>query len=39
MKQYVIIAHDGRDEEALQRRMTTRPRHPEGARKLKTEGH
>ena len=39
MKQYVIIAHDGRDEEALQRRMTTRPRHLEGARKLKTEGH
>jgi uncharacterized protein YciI len=39
MKQYVIIAHDGRDEEALQRRMDTRPRHLEGARKLKSEGH
>jgi uncharacterized protein YciI len=38
MKQYVIIAHDGRDEEAPQRRMDTRPRHLEGARKLKSEG-
>ena len=24
---FVVIAHDGRDEEALPRRMTTRPRH------------
>ncbi|MBM3441146.1 MAG: hypothetical protein FJX89_00450 [Bacteroidetes bacterium] len=39
MKQYLIIAHDGRDEEALQRRMTARPRHLEGAKQLKAAGH
>jgi uncharacterized protein len=35
MKQYVIIARDGQDDAALERRMTTRPIHLEGARKLK----
>ena len=39
MRQYVIIAHDGRDEAAPQRRMDSRPKHIEGARKLKAEGH
>ncbi|NDC77630.1 MAG: hypothetical protein EBZ67_07140 [Chitinophagia bacterium] len=38
MKQYVIISHDGRDEGAPERRMATRPRHLDGARKLKSEG-
>lgn len=38
MKQYVIIAQDGRDEEALQRRMAARPRHLECAKKLKAAG-
>lgn len=38
MKQYVIISHDGRDEAARERRMAARPRHLEGARKLKAEG-
>lgn len=38
MKQYVIIAHDGRDEAAPNRRMAARPSHLDGARKLKSEG-
>ena len=38
MKQYVIIAQDGRDPEALDRRMQQRPAHLAGARKLKDEG-
>jgi uncharacterized protein YciI len=35
MKQYVIIARDGNDEEALARRMAVRPNHLAGAAKLK----
>ena len=35
MKQYVIIAQDGTDSEALDRRMNTRPTHLAGAKKLK----
>ena len=35
MKQYLIIAHDGKDEEALERRKNVRPNHLAGARKLK----
>lgn len=38
MKQYVIIAQDGRDPEALERRMDNRPSHLEGARRLKALG-
>lgn len=38
MKQYVIIAQDGHDPEALDRRMQQRPAHLAGARKLKEEG-
>ena len=39
MKQYVIIARDGKDEKALDRRMETRPVHLAGARQLKTDNH
>lgn len=35
MKQYVIIAQDGNDEAALERRQTVRPVHLAGAKKLK----
>lgn len=35
MKQYVIIAQDGNDDEALERRKNVRPVHLAGARKLK----
>lgn len=35
MLQYVIIAEDGKDAEAPERRQKTRPFHLEGARKLK----
>jgi uncharacterized protein YciI len=35
MKQYVIIAQDGKDEQALERRMAARPDHLAGAKKLK----
>lgn len=35
MYQYVIIAHDGNDAEAPERRKKVRPLHLEGARKLK----
>jgi uncharacterized protein len=35
MKQYVVVAQDGRDEEALERRMTARPEHLAGAKALK----
>lgn len=35
MKQYLIIAHDGKDAEATERRKKVRPVHLEGARKLK----
>jgi uncharacterized protein YciI len=39
MKQYVIIARDGTDEKALDRRMETRPVHLAGARQLKADNH
>lgn len=35
MKQYVIIAHDGNDSEATERRQKTRPAHLAGAKILK----
>ncbi|MBC7902542.1 MAG: hypothetical protein H7Y27_03940 [Gemmatimonadaceae bacterium] len=35
MLQYVIIAKDGEDDEALERRMTARPAHFAGAKILK----
>ncbi len=35
MKQYVIIARDGNDPDALQRRMEARPNHLAGASALK----
>ncbi len=35
MKQYVIIARDGNDKDALDRRMDTRPVHLSGAKQLK----
>lgn len=35
MKQYVIIAEDGKDDESLERRKNVRPVHLAGARKLK----
>ena len=38
MQQYVIHAWDGTDEKALERRMSVRPVHLEGARKLKANG-
>jgi uncharacterized protein len=36
MQQYLIIARDGNDIEALERRMKARPSHFEGARELKS---
>lgn len=39
MNQYLIIAHDGTDENALERRMNVRPSHLEGAKKLKENGN
>ena len=39
MKQYVIIAHDGADSEAPERRSAARPLHLEGARTLKENGN
>jgi uncharacterized protein YciI len=35
MKQYLVIAHDGKDDEALERRKNFRPNHLAGAKKLK----
>lgn len=35
MNQYVIIARDGADEEAIHRRMAARPTHLAGAKSLK----
>ncbi len=37
--QYVIIAYDGTDVEALNRRIAARPAHLENTRKLKKDGH
>lgn len=39
MNQYLIIAYDGTDEKALERRMNVRPFHLEGAKKLKENGN
>lgn len=39
MLQFLIIARDGIDEAALDRRMAVRPVHLEGARKLKEAGN
>jgi uncharacterized protein len=39
MLQFVIIAEDGKDEEALDRRMAVRPAHFDGVRKLKEANH
>jgi uncharacterized protein YciI len=38
-QQYVLIAYDGTDSQALNRRMAARPAHLENTRKLKTDGH
>ena len=35
VKQYLIIANDGKDDEAMDRRMEVRPLHLAGAKKLK----
>jgi uncharacterized protein len=35
---YLIIAHDGSDEKALERRLAARERHLESITKLKNEG-
>jgi uncharacterized protein len=37
MLQYLIIAHDGTDNEALDRRLKVRPSHFENARELKKQ--
>ncbi|WP_259015222.1 YciI family protein [Emticicia fluvialis] len=39
MNQYVIIAIDGTDSQALERRMAARPSHLAGARDLKANNH
>ncbi len=39
MKQYVVVAQDGRDEAALDRRMLVRPEHLAGAKALKENGN
>ncbi len=39
MKQYVVVAQDGKDEQALERRMAARPEHLVGAKALKENGH
>ncbi|NCU03461.1 MAG: hypothetical protein GXC73_05690 [Chitinophagaceae bacterium] len=39
MQQYVIIAQDGTDEEALERRMQVRPFHLAGAKKLREQNN
>jgi uncharacterized protein YciI len=39
MKQYLIIAQDGKDDEALDRRKEVRPFHIAGATKLKENGN
>ncbi len=39
MKQYVIIAHDGTDDSAPERRLKIRPEHLAGAGKLKSSGN
>ena len=39
MKQFLIIAQDGKDDEALNRRKEVRPLHLAGARQLKEKGN
>ncbi|MGV3764581.1 MAG: YciI family protein [Chitinophagaceae bacterium] len=39
MQQFLLIARDGQDEAALERRMAARPAHFESASRLKAEGH
>jgi uncharacterized protein YciI len=39
MKQYVVYGWDGKDENALERRMTVRPSHFENAKRLKALGN
>ena len=39
MNQYLITAYDGIDENALKRRISVRPFHLEGAKKLKENGN
>lgn len=39
MQQYLVYALDGTDEDALERRMSARPSHFDGARKLKQNGN
>ncbi|MFT3934921.1 MAG: YciI family protein [Chitinophagaceae bacterium] len=39
MKQYVVIARDGVDDKALERRMEARPIHLAGASSLKASGN
>jgi len=39
VKQYLIIADDGKDDEALKRRKEVRPLHLAGAKKLKEGGN
>lgn len=39
MPQYLVIAKDGTDEDALKRRMQTRPDHLAGAKALKAKNH
>jgi len=39
VKQYLIIASDGEDAEALPRRMAARPLHLSGASRLKANGN
>ncbi|AFK03572.1 YCII-related protein [Emticicia oligotrophica DSM 17448] len=39
MKQYVVVAQDGRDTEALDRRMAARPEHLAGAKALKANNN
>jgi uncharacterized protein YciI len=36
--QYLILAYDGTDEKALERRMAARPAHVEGGDRMKHEG-
>jgi len=37
--QWLVVAHDGKDEDALARRMAHRPAHLEGAHKLQEAGN
>ena len=39
MKQFVVIAKDGKDADALPRRMNVRPEHLEGIKALKANGN